>query len=176
MVKENIVLENARIGFKNFSGKEGKYNPAGRRNFCLFIDDPELGRRLQNDGWNIRWLQPLEEGDDEQAYVQVTVNFEGAMPPKVVLVSRKGQTLLDAESINTLDWAEPETIDLVVRPYNWELNGKTGVKAYLKEMWYTIHEDEFADKYANAPTSAADAIGGCGECAICDGHCGHYGG
>ena len=171
MVHDNIIQEHARIGFKNFSGKGSQYNPAGRKNFCLFLDDMKLAEKLQQDGWNVRWLQPREAGDEPQAYLQVSVSFEN-IPPKVVLVSKKGQSLLDQESINMLDWAEISNWDIVVRPYNWELNGKTGVKAYLKEMWATIVEDEFADKYANAPTSASDAIGGCGMCEVCDGSCG----
>lgn len=171
MVHDNIIQEHARIGFKNFAGKEGKYNPAGRKNFCLFIDDQKFAQKLQEDGWNVRWLQPREIGDEPQAYLQVSVSFDN-IPPKVVLVSKKGQSLLDAESINMLDWAEISNWDVVIRPYNWELNGKTGVKAYLKEMWATIVEDEFADKYTNAPTVAADAIGGCGACEVCDGSCG----
>ena len=43
-VKNNIVIENARIGFRNFSGKEGQFNPAGRRNFCVFIETPLVNR------------------------------------------------------------------------------------------------------------------------------------
>ena len=38
---ENIIVENAKIAFKNFSGKEGQFNPEGKRNFCLILD-PEL--------------------------------------------------------------------------------------------------------------------------------------
>jgi hypothetical protein len=29
MINKNIVIENADIGFRNFSGEEGRFNPAG---------------------------------------------------------------------------------------------------------------------------------------------------
>ncbi|NMC58666.1 MAG: hypothetical protein GYA51_04660, partial [Candidatus Methanofastidiosa archaeon] len=45
-VTKNIIVENARIAFRNFSGKEGKYNPAGRRNFCVFLD-PKTAEELE---------------------------------------------------------------------------------------------------------------------------------
>lgn len=171
MIKSNIAIENARIGFRNFSGKEGKFNPEGRRNFCVFLEE-DLARTLERDGWNVRWLQPRDEGEEQQGYLQVAVNYDN-IPPKIIIISSKGKTVLDNESVSILDWAEIQEIDLIIRPYNWSVNSKNGVKAYVKSMYITIAEDEFEKKYYEVPDSAINSIGGCGNCDACDGTCKH---
>jgi len=157
MVKNNIIMENARIGFRNFSGAEGKFNPAGRRNFCVFIDDVDLAGRLEDDGWNMKYLKPREEEDAPQAYLQISVAYTN-VPPKMVLVTSRGKTILEEDTVSMLDWVEIKNVDLIINPYNWDVNGKTGVKAYAKSMYVTIMEDVFEQKYLDVPDSALKAL------------------
>lgn len=167
---KNIAIENAQIFSKNFSGREGRFNAEGVRNFCVILDD-HLAEQLAADGWNIKYLEPREEGDAPKPYTQVAVRYSN-IPPKVVMVTSKGKSILNEETVGMLDWADLETVDLIINPSRWEMNGRTGIKAYLKTMYATIAEDEFEAKYYRTTDSAEDVIGGCGRCEECDGHCG----
>lgn len=147
----DLVISNARLlggSFKNFSGAESKYNRKGDRNFCVIIDDQDKVQELLNDGWNVRCLAPRDEDDVPTCYIPVKVSFDN-FPPKVFLYSSNTRTQLDEESIDILDYAEYDTVDLVLNPYNWVVQGKSGIKAYLKSLHVVIKEDPHAAKYAH---------------------------
>ena len=147
----DLVISDARLlpgSFRNFSGTESKYNRKGDRNFCVIIDDPDKVQELLDDGWNVRCLAPREEGDIPTCYIPVKVSFDN-YPPKVYLYTSTKRTELDEESIDTLDYVEIDRVDLTLSPYEWEVQGKSGIKAYLKTLHVTIKEDPHAAKYAH---------------------------
>lgn len=150
LVESNILIENAKLIFRNFKGEKSKYNKNGLRTFCVLLDEDQA-QMIVKDGWNVKWLQPQEEGDPEQAYLNVKVQY-GRTSPKIVTVTSFGRTYLGEEEVAMLDWAEFENVDLSIRPYNWEVSGKTGVAAYLKTMYATLVEDEFEAKYRDVPS------------------------
>jgi hypothetical protein len=152
-----VMIEDARIIFRNFSGKETPFNAEGNRNFNVLIDNAEA-EKMAADGWKIKYLKPREEGDEPQARLEVKVNFRGKNPPTVVMISSRGQTRLGAAECGILDWAEFEKVDLIINPYHWEVGDKTGIKAYLKSIFVTIVEDELEKKYADVPESAAHSL------------------
>lgn len=167
--KTKIDIENAEIRFKNFEGKEGQFNPAGRRNFCVLLDE-SIAQKLEKDGWNVKYLKPIDEGEKPQAYLQVAVSFDN-YPPNIYLVSKRGKNRLTADNVNILDFADLETVDLTIVPYRWNVNGKEGTKAYLKTLYAVLEDDPFDEKYEQVPDSAENTIGGCGNCDACDGGC-----
>lgn len=145
MIRRNLVVENARIAFRNFAGKESKFNRSGNRNFCI-IFDKETGEQLLEEGWNVRILKPRDEYDEISYALQVSVSYRN-IPPKIYMISGRKKVELDEDSIGTLDYAEIVNVDAIIRPYNWDVSGKTGVKAYAQTLYIEIEEDRFSSKY-----------------------------
>lgn len=149
-----VLMEGVRIIFRNFAGKEGQYNREGDRNFSVLLD-AQTAEAMGQDGWNVKWLKPRaeEEGEEPQAYLPISVNFKGR-PPRIVLITSRGRTNLDEDTIESLDWADIINVDLIVRPYEWTVNDKSGVKAYLQALYVTIEEDPLEIKYGELDQSA----------------------
>lgn len=151
-----LEIENAQIRFRNFSGNEGKFNAKGIRNFCVLLDQ-RTAEMLKQDGWNIHYLKPRDENEPEQAYMQVRVSYL-KIPPQVFLMNNGRKTTLMEDTVHILDWAEIQSIDLVINGSKWDVNGKTGVKAYLKRAYVTLVPDRFGEKYRDIPDSAMTTL------------------
>lgn len=146
--RPTITIENAKLIFKNFSGAEGPFNRKGQRSFCVLLEDDNLVKQLEADGWNVKYTKPREEGDEPEPYLPVEVKFEN-FPPSITQITSSGKTRVTEDMVETLDWSDFKLVDLVVNPYDWTMpNGDSGRKAYLKTMFVTLNEDDLERKYA----------------------------
>lgn len=141
-----LIMENAKIRFRNFAGRPDEYTREGDRSFALVIEDEDLANKLREDGWNVKMRLPKEEGAEPWYYLKVKVNFDG-IPPKIVEVTSLNRVALNEDTVGILDTAELKSVDVEVSPYHWEIGGRSGITAYLKTMYATIEEDPFAAKY-----------------------------
>lgn len=144
---KKLVISDARIMFRNFEGRKTDYNREGNRNFCVIIDDSEFAQRLSNEGWNVKILAARDENEEPRYYIPVAVSYK-IRAPRILMHTRRNTTPLDEESVRSLDYAEIQNCDITINPSRWEVNGKTGIKAYLDTLHVVLEEDYFSSKYA----------------------------
>ena len=142
-----LQIDDARIIFKNFEGRGDKFNREGDRNFSLLIEDENTANALIKEGWNVKIKPGREEGDDPFMRLPVKVKFTD-YGPNVYLITGNRRNELDEESISCLDNIEIESVDMDIRPYDWEVNGRTGRTAYLQSMEVVQRIDRFAARYS----------------------------
>ena len=141
-----IQIDDASIIYRNFAGEASKFNRAGDRNFAVVISEQWIADALVQGGWNVKIKPPREEGDGVFMYLPVKVKFNDR-GPKVYLKTGDRMNLLDEESVSMLDHIDIISVDMDIRPYDWDVNGQTGRTAYLQSMCVTQDVDRFAERY-----------------------------
>lgn len=144
---KTFTLEGARIVYRNFGGREGKYNREGDRSFVLELP-VELAETLEAEGWNVRYPTPRDEDEHPFPRIAVSVAFD-RRPPRVVLVRGERKVVLEEADVEMLDWADLEAVDLVVRGYDWSRGDDSGTKAYLQTLYAVVADDDIRRKYGD---------------------------
>ena len=142
-----LQIDDAMIIHRNFSGTPSKYNREGDRNFSVIIPNQELADTLIEDGWNVKIKPPRDQDDSPFMYLPVKVKFN-ERGPQAYLRTGKVMNRLDEESIDCLDDIDIVSVDMDIRPYDWDYNDRTGRTAYLQSIHVTQRIDRFAARYA----------------------------
>lgn len=147
-----LQVDDARIVYRNFSGAPSKFNREGDRNFAVVIETQEQADALIEEGWNVKIKAPRDEGEDPFIYLPVKIKFNDR-GPSVYLRSGKAMRKLSEDTVDILDNVDILSVSMDLRPYDWEVNGKSGRTAYLQSINVTQEVDRFADIYAEVNAS-----------------------
>ena len=148
--RDILQIDDARIIYRNFAGRGDKYNREGDRNFAIVIPDEDMANELTNLGWNVKIKPPREDGDTPFMFLPVKVKFNDR-GPNVYLKTGNVQNRLDEESVGLLDNIDIIGVDLDIRPFDWDVNGKQGRTAYLQSIRVIQDVDRFAGDDGNFP-------------------------
>lgn len=163
-MSNNLMIENGRIMWRNFSGAAGRFNQEGERFFTLFLNHDDAPA-LEADGWPVKYLKP-REGEDElpQPFLRVKIKFSTnpkAKPTLLVMITGKNKTQLPPEMAAVLDYVDIEKADLSIRKWAGNFNGNDFVSVYLNSIYVTIRQDALEIKYADYDeVSLEEATGG----------------
>ena len=157
-----IVLENAVIIKRNFSGKDiqckgknGKPFVKKGRRFTLVLTEELFKALVEQKGecsYGI-WAFGGEEDPDLKLWtVEVNVKMESANPPVCTLYTKKDGkadlNVLDSTNLNVLDEiydCDIERIDLVLSPYDPDQTGHFTL--WLRDLKISQNEIEDSDEY-----------------------------
>ena len=147
--KDLLMIDDAKICYKNFAGDPTPFNKAGGvREFHLVIPNDEIKDILMDnksrDGasWNVRIKAPREEGDSPFMHMKVNVRFND-YGPKVYLVTGDRQHRLDEEDVGMLDRMDIASVDMDIRPNDTVVNGVAYRTAYLQSIRVHQRSDRF---------------------------------
>ncbi len=146
-VRGVLQIEDARIIYRNFGGEASKYNREGDRNFAVIIPNQEICDQLTAEGWNVKIKPPRDEDDTPFMFLPVKVKFNNR-GPNIYVQSAGNVKRLTEETVGMLDEIDIQSVDMDLRPYDWEINGKEGRSAYLQAMNVIQNIDRFGAQYA----------------------------
>ena len=143
-----LEIENARIIFRNFTGVASKFNREGDRNFAVIIPNQEICDELIDAGWNVKIKPPRDAEDEPFMYLPVKIKFNNRGPAAYVISGNSAPKRLNEETIGMLDEIDIASVNMDLRPYDWDVNGKQGRTAYLQAIEVIQNIDRFGAQYA----------------------------
>lgn len=149
--KDLLMIDDAKICWKNFSGAPTPYDRnGGKPEFHLVIPNDEIKDILldnkSRDGasWNVKIRAPHEEGEAPFLHMKVNVRFN-EYGPKVYLVTGDRQIRLDEEDVGMLDKMDIASVDMDIRPHDTIVNGVAYRTAYLQSIRVYQRMDRFEE-------------------------------
>lgn len=148
MPRGKLAIEHADIRFKNFEGRPDKFHPDGYPYgiFAIFLDE-DSAAVVASTGFNVKTFGGSDGQSDPQLYLNVKVSHK-FFPADVHKIVGESDILFDPDTICGLDHSDIIDAGIVINPYRYDVNGNTGVTAYLDNgSYFELMPSPFAAKF-----------------------------
>lgn len=146
-IRDAYILPGA---WRNFSGRPDQYTREGDRSFNISLPE-ETALAVRELGLNVKDRE--NQDGDKMYYMKIAVSWK-IKAPQIFLVAGQQRTLMPEELVGILDDAVIIKSDITIDPSPYDINGRKGIKAYLKKAYITIEQDDLDREYENIPLAA----------------------
>lgn len=151
--RETVLIRDARIIYRNFTGKPGPYNEEGDRSFSVMLDE-NLAEQLGAQGLNVKPIRKRDEDEAQLYHLPVAVSYK-IRPPRVYTVTGDGERLplrkqaMPEDIVHMLDMLDLGDCHMMLAVSNYDVRGSKGKKCYLQSFFGHVVMDELEQEYAS---------------------------
>lgn len=147
---EDVELEdvNVKWAWSNFDGNDN-FNGPGNYSFTITLPE-ETAKEMLALGWTgIKENEGYEEGDPPEWTLRIKISYKYEAP-KIFLIKNNRRVRVEEErDLHDIRRDMTDQIDVIITPSRWVNGPRTGITAYVKEMYAKVRESKFAEKYSD---------------------------
>ena len=147
---EDVELEdvNVKWGWSHFDGRD-TFSEDSDYNFTIILPEATALEMLDAGWTGIKKVDGYEEGDPDEWVLKIKISYRYE-PPKIYLIKRERRFRVENErDLHDIRRDTCDQIDVIITPSRWVKGQRTGVTAYVKEMYAKVRESRFAEKYSD---------------------------
>lgn len=134
--------------WSHFDGREDVYNTPGDHNFTISLPE-DIAKEMASQGWNVREREGREEGDPPEWTLECKISDKFGVPP-IFFIKRGRKFRIEAlEELREVRRDSCSKLNVILQPSPWTNGMRSGITAYVKEMYVEINESRFAAEYAD---------------------------
>jgi hypothetical protein len=129
-----------------FNGND-PFNGPGNYSFTIILPE-ENAKKMLEAGWtSVKENEPYEEGDPPEWTMKVKISYKYEAPKIFLIKNGRKMRVEDEKDLADIRRDSCDQIDVVITPSRWVQGGRTGVTAYVKELYAKVRESRFAQEY-----------------------------
>lgn len=147
---DDVELEDVNIkwAWSHFDGND-TFNGPGNYSFTIVLPEA-TAREMLAAGWTgIKENDGYEEGDPPEWTLKVKISYR-LTPPMIYLIKNERKfRVTDETELVQIRRDMTDQVDVILTPSRWVQPNRTGVTAYVKEMYAKVRESRFASHYSD---------------------------
>lgn len=147
---DDVELEDVDVkwNWSHFDGRD-TFSEHPDYNFTIILPEATALEMLDAGWTGVKRNDGYEEGDPDEWTLKIRISDKFGMPKMYLIKNERRFRINELRDLHDIRRDTCDQIDVIITPSRWIQPGRTGVSAYVKELYAKVRESRFAAKYAD---------------------------